>query len=208
MCAAIQSIPEEATKRGVFPEDALRERFLKVITVLPTFFRIRLLSRILPPRERRASRSPVVSFDEQTNVAILHLVHFGAIYYAVLQFDYSQVHVKFQLNSIKFARRNKFYHTLSFPEVLLFICKFFIGSLLCKYQFLKNSFAHCYQVENVARRLAMVPESGAALPVYLLSYLQSFLIIKSAISIPKRELEDEPIDVDSLNTYDILQRAR
>jgi len=26
--------------------------------------------------------------------------------------------------------------------------------------------------------------------------------------IPKKELEDEPIDVDSLNTYDILQRAR
>jgi len=54
----------------------------------------------------------------------------------------------------------------------------------------------------------MVPEGGAALPIYLLSYLQSFLIIKMANSIPKRELEDEPIDVDSLNTYDILQRAR
>jgi len=60
----------------------------------------------------------------------------------------------------------------------------------------------------VARRLAMVPEGGAALPIYLLSYLQSFLIIKMANSIPKRELEDEPIDIDSLNTYDILQRAR
>ncbi|XP_025989547.2 MICOS complex subunit Mic60 isoform X2 [Solenopsis invicta] len=92
VCAAIQSIPEEAAKRGVFPEDTLRERFLKV--------------------------------------------------------------------------------------------------------------------ESVARRLAMVPEGGAALPIYLLSYLQSFLIIKTANSIPKRELEDEPIDVDSLNTYDILQRAR
>ncbi|XP_018358670.1 PREDICTED: MICOS complex subunit Mic60, partial [Trachymyrmex cornetzi] len=64
------------------------------------------------------------------------------------------------------------------------------------------------KVESVARRLAMVPEGGAALPIYLLSYLQSFLIIKTANSIPKRELEDEPIDVDSLNTYDILQRAR
>ncbi|XP_025074842.1 MICOS complex subunit Mic60 [Pogonomyrmex barbatus] len=64
------------------------------------------------------------------------------------------------------------------------------------------------KVESVARRLAMVPEDGAALPIYLLSYLQSFLIIKSANLIPKRELEDEPIDVDSLNTYDILQRAR
>ncbi|XP_011262287.2 LOW QUALITY PROTEIN: MICOS complex subunit Mic60 [Camponotus floridanus] len=92
VCAAIQSIPEEAAKRGVFPEIALRERFLKV--------------------------------------------------------------------------------------------------------------------ESVARRLAMVPEEGAALPIYLLSYLQSFLIIKTANSIPKKELEDEPIDVNSLNTYDILQRAR
>lgn len=35
--AAIQSIPEEAAKRGVFPEDTLRERFLKVITVLPPY---------------------------------------------------------------------------------------------------------------------------------------------------------------------------
>lgn len=60
----------------------------------------------------------------------------------------------------------------------------------------------------MARRLAMVPAEGAALPVYLLSYLQSFLIIKTANPIPKSELEDEPIDVDSLNTYDILQRAR
>ncbi|XP_070155257.1 MICOS complex subunit Mic60 isoform X2 [Polyergus mexicanus] len=92
VCAAIQSIPEEAAKRGVFPEDVLRERFLKV--------------------------------------------------------------------------------------------------------------------ESVARRLAMVPEEGAALPIYLLSYLQSFLIIKTANPIPKKELEDEPIDVNSLNTYDILQRAR
>lgn len=54
----------------------------------------------------------------------------------------------------------------------------------------------------------MVPEEGAALPIYLLSYLQSFLIIKTANPIPKKELEDEPIDVNSLNTYDILQRAR
>lgn len=64
------------------------------------------------------------------------------------------------------------------------------------------------KVERVARRLAMVPEGGAALPIYFLSYLQSFLIIKTANSIPKKELEDEPIDVESLNTYDILQRAR
>lgn len=45
--AAIQSIPEEAAKRGVFPEDTLRERFLKVIIAFPTFFR-RLLLHVLP----------------------------------------------------------------------------------------------------------------------------------------------------------------
>lgn len=54
----------------------------------------------------------------------------------------------------------------------------------------------------------MVPAEGAGLPIYLLSYLQSFLIINTAISIPRSELEDEPIDVNLLNTYDILQRAR
>ena len=32
MQAAIQGIPEEAAKRGVFPEDVLRARFLKVIS--------------------------------------------------------------------------------------------------------------------------------------------------------------------------------
>jgi len=54
----------------------------------------------------------------------------------------------------------------------------------------------------------MVPAEGAGLPVYLLSYLQSLLIVKTPNPIPKSELEDEPIDVSSLNTYDVLQRAR
>ncbi|XP_015186370.1 PREDICTED: MICOS complex subunit Mic60 isoform X2 [Polistes dominula] len=61
-------------------------------------------------------------------------------------------------------------------------------------------------IEKQARRLALVPEEGAALPIHLLSYLQSALIINT--SIPKNEIEDGLIDVDSLNTYDILQRAR
>jgi hypothetical protein len=39
--AALQSIPEEAVKRGVFPEDTLRERFLKVIP-FPLFLRTRV----------------------------------------------------------------------------------------------------------------------------------------------------------------------
>ncbi|XP_017878174.1 MICOS complex subunit Mic60 isoform X4 [Ceratina calcarata] len=68
--------------------------------------------------------------------------------------------------------------------------------------------ARFLKVEEMARRLAMVPEEGAALPVYILSYLQSCLMIKNASPIPQREIEDHPIDVDSLNTYDILHRAR
>ncbi|XP_043265513.1 MICOS complex subunit Mic60 isoform X1 [Colletes gigas] len=68
--------------------------------------------------------------------------------------------------------------------------------------------ARFLKVEEVARRLAMVPEEGAALPVYFLSYLQNFLMIKNASAIPQSELEDKPIDVQSLNTYDILHRAR
>lgn len=61
-------------------------------------------------------------------------------------------------------------------------------------------------VEKQARKLALVPEEGAALPIHLLSYIQSALIIDTAI--PKNEIEDGPIDVESLNTYDILKRAR
>ncbi|XP_016841052.1 MICOS complex subunit Mic60 isoform X5 [Nasonia vitripennis] len=64
------------------------------------------------------------------------------------------------------------------------------------------------KVEQMARKLALVPEEGASLPIYLLSYLQSFLLVKAVSPIPKRELDDEPIDVDSLNTYEVLQRAR
>ncbi|XP_035729392.1 MICOS complex subunit Mic60-like isoform X1 [Vespa mandarinia] len=63
-----------------------------------------------------------------------------------------------------------------------------------------------FDIEKQARRLALVPEEGAALPIHLLSYLQSVLIVNT--DIPKSEIEDAPIDVNSLNTYDILQRAR
>lgn len=61
-------------------------------------------------------------------------------------------------------------------------------------------------VEKQARKLALVPEEGAALPIHILSYIQSALIVDAAI--PKQELEDGPIDAASLNTYDILKRAR
>ncbi|KAK0162778.1 hypothetical protein PV327_006524 [Microctonus hyperodae] len=64
------------------------------------------------------------------------------------------------------------------------------------------------KVEHMARRLALVPEEGASLPIYLLSYLQNFLLIKSVNPIPKGEIEDQPIDISKLDTYDILNRAR
>lgn len=60
----------------------------------------------------------------------------------------------------------------------------------------------------MARRLALVPEEGASLPIYLLSYLQNFLLVKAETPITKKELSDEPIDVNKLDTYDILNRAR
>ncbi|XP_008546024.1 MICOS complex subunit Mic60 [Microplitis demolitor] len=64
------------------------------------------------------------------------------------------------------------------------------------------------KVEHMARRLALVPEEGASLPIYLLSYLQNFLLVKAETPITKKELSDEPIDVNKLDTYDILNRAR
>lgn len=60
----------------------------------------------------------------------------------------------------------------------------------------------------MARRLALVPEEGASLPIYVLSYLQNFLLVKAMSPIPKNELSDEPIDVNKLDTFDILNRAR
>jgi len=64
------------------------------------------------------------------------------------------------------------------------------------------------KVEHVARRLALIPEEGGSLPLYFLSFLQSFLLIKAVNPIPAAELADEPFDVAQLGTYDILQRAR
>lgn len=64
------------------------------------------------------------------------------------------------------------------------------------------------KVEQVARTVALVPEDGASLPIHILSYLQSLLLIKAASPIPQCELNDEKIDFSKLNTNDILQRAR
>ncbi|XP_030369709.1 MICOS complex subunit Mic60 isoform X2 [Scaptodrosophila lebanonensis] len=63
-------------------------------------------------------------------------------------------------------------------------------------------------VERIARRLALVPEDGASLPIYFLSYLQSLFILRPDNPISKDELENKPFDFSKLDTYDILNRAR
>lgn len=65
-----------------------------------------------------------------------------------------------------------------------------------------------FKVDKLARRLAMVPEGGARLPIYLLSYLQSIFILTPSDPITTEELNNEPFDFSSLDTYDILNRSR
>lgn len=64
------------------------------------------------------------------------------------------------------------------------------------------------KVEEVARRMALVPAEGARLPIYILSYIQSFFLIKNPSPIPQAELNDEAVDYSQLTTHEILQRAR
>ncbi|KAL1490933.1 hypothetical protein ABEB36_011602 [Hypothenemus hampei] len=64
------------------------------------------------------------------------------------------------------------------------------------------------KVEKVARTVDLIPAEGAALPVHILSYIQSLLLIKASTPIPQAELNDEKIDFSQLNTNEILQRAR
>ncbi|XP_066999277.2 MICOS complex subunit Mic60 [Anabrus simplex] len=63
-------------------------------------------------------------------------------------------------------------------------------------------------VEKTARQIALVPEGGASLPIYFLSYLQSLLLIKAVNPISQAELADEPVEFANLDTYDILMRSR
>lgn len=64
------------------------------------------------------------------------------------------------------------------------------------------------KVESVAWRVAGIPEGGASLPRLMLSWLQSTLVIRASEPIPSSELKNDPIDTESLNNYDVLQRAR
>ncbi|XP_066147240.1 MICOS complex subunit Mic60 isoform X1 [Euwallacea fornicatus] len=64
------------------------------------------------------------------------------------------------------------------------------------------------KVEKVALTVDLIPAEGAALPIHVLSYLQSMLLIKSPSPIPQSELNDEKVCFGYLKTNEILQRAR
>lgn len=64
------------------------------------------------------------------------------------------------------------------------------------------------KVEELARRLALVPEKDGTIVTYALSYLQSMLIMQPKELISKAELNNEPVDFTQLNTYEILNRTR
>jgi len=64
------------------------------------------------------------------------------------------------------------------------------------------------KVEAMARRTALVGEEGGSLMLYILSYLQSLLIIPPAMTTPMPHKSDDVIDVASLNTFDIAWLAR
>lgn len=64
------------------------------------------------------------------------------------------------------------------------------------------------KVERLARQLALVPEKDASIVTYVLSYLQSVLIIQPKELISQAELNNEPIDISKLSTFEILDRTR
>merc|ERR1711971_1191633 len=64
------------------------------------------------------------------------------------------------------------------------------------------------KVEAMARRTALVGEEGGSLMLYVLSYLQSLLIIPPAMTTVMPHKSDDVIDVASLNTFDIAWLAR
>ncbi|GFY63445.1 MICOS complex subunit Mic60 [Trichonephila inaurata madagascariensis] len=62
-------------------------------------------------------------------------------------------------------------------------------------------------VKKVCRKVALIDENNDSLYQYMLSYLQSFLIL-DAVSIPKEELEGKvAVDPSEWNTFDILSRV-
>jgi len=63
-----------------------------------------------------------------------------------------------------------------------------------------------FRVEKMARRTALVKDGESSLLIYLLSYIQSFLVITP--SNEKLPDANEALDIDSLSTFDIIGLAR
>jgi mitofilin len=70
---------------------------------------------------------------------------------------------------------------------------------------LRERFANVFRV---ARQLALVPSEGASLPIYLLSFIQGFLIATPSELITQDELENKEFDFGKLDTYEITNRAK
>lgn len=64
------------------------------------------------------------------------------------------------------------------------------------------------KVERLARQLALVPAEDGKIITYILSYLQSMLVIQPKEFITQTELNNEPFDYSQLSTFEILDRTR
>ncbi|XP_042856036.1 MICOS complex subunit MIC60-like isoform X2 [Penaeus japonicus] len=64
------------------------------------------------------------------------------------------------------------------------------------------------KVDRICKRVSMIGDNGGSLIKYMLSYVQSFLILNAFEYLPGNEVRDEEVPVDSLSVYDILARAR
>lgn len=62
------------------------------------------------------------------------------------------------------------------------------------------------KVEKICRKVALVGDEGGSLFKYLLSYVQSFLILSES-KITNEELTDQEIDPSKWDTFDILSRV-
>lgn len=64
------------------------------------------------------------------------------------------------------------------------------------------------KVDRLAKRVSLIGDEGGSLWRYMLSYLQSVLIIDRATAPTSAELDDKEFDASALDTYQILARVR
>lgn len=64
------------------------------------------------------------------------------------------------------------------------------------------------KVEEMAKRTALIGEEGGSLLLYGLSYLQSMLVISPSKTKAVPDKINEAVDIDALNTFDIVWLAR